>query len=213
MCSKYLTKQIIRASMDKHFLWKGNKTMETEDLQALEGLEHTFTDGEKVYGRIFPNEENSNLTEMGKHLAKEVKKNPSKFTRQYDDNMISGDDGTKIAQKQPNTPNIPEEVIIIPHFPKKTEEVIITRQTPKKMEEIKEVANEVTTGENIDTRAKSGVNKEVERKVTTRKNVNVFTISPDEFDLNKPVGKYTIEDKKKINKLHSAWKSKQGRNP
>jgi len=138
--------------------------METEDLQTLEGLEHTFTDGEKVYGRIFPNEENSNLTEMGKHLAKEVKKNPSKFTRQYDDNMISGDDGTKIAQKRPNTPNIPEEVIIIPHFPKKKEEeVIITRQSLKKEkltsgQETKEVANEATTGKNIVNRALSGVN-------------------------------------------------------
>ena len=152
--------------------------METEDLQALEGLEHTFTDGEKVYGRIFPNEENSNLTEMGKHLAKEVKKNPSKFTRQYDDNMISGDDGTKIAQKQPNTPNIPEEVIIIPHFPKKKEEeviiiphfpkkkeeeVIITRQSLKKEkltsgQETKEVADEATTGKNIVNSTPSGVN-------------------------------------------------------
>jgi len=188
--------------------------METEDLQALEGLEHTFTDGEKVYGRIFPNEENSNLTEMGKHLAKEVKKNPSKFTRQYDDNMISGDDGAKIAQTKPDEPkHAAEEVIIIPHFPKKAEEVIITRQTPKKMEEIKEIVNEIMTGKNIDTRAKSGVNEKVESKDTTRKNANVFTISPDEFDLSKPVGKYTVEDKKKINKLYSAWKSKQRRNP
>jgi len=188
--------------------------LRTEDLEKLEGLENTYTDGERVLGRIIHEQDSPNLTERGKSLVEEVKKHPTKFTRQYDDNMISGDDGAKIAQTKPDEPkHAAEEVIIIPHFPKKTEEVIITRQTPKKMEEIKEVANEVTTGENIDTRAKSGVNKEVERKVTTRKNVNVFTISPDEFDLNKPVGKYTIEDKKKINKLHSAWKSKQGRNP
>ena len=180
---------------------------EKENLYKIEGLEHTYTDGKKIRGMINPDRKRFNIIDEntpGANSSNTVEINGKTY------HYFSTDESTRDA----NTTSYVK-------INGKTYACNSTETGNKLIEAAVEldkqagirVANEVTTGKNIDTRAKSGVNEKVESKDTTRKNANVFTISPDEFDLSKPVGKYTIEDKKKINELHSAWKSKQGRNP
>ena len=118
--------------------------MKNRKLQKVEGQKFLYTDGERLYGRRFPKEENS--TEEGERLIGEVEKDPTEFIRRYDDNMISGDDGTRIRQKQQDETKQAYEEVIIPN-------------SPEKSEEKKEVANEAITGKNIDKSAESGVNK------------------------------------------------------
>ena len=148
---------------------KGDRTMKDRKLQKVEGQKFLYTDGERLYGRRFPDEENSNLTEEGKRLIREVEEKPTEFARRYDDNMISGDDNTRIHQtKQDETKQASEEVIITRQIPKKEEKPTSEQIEADKdaievkrrnIEEVKKVASEATTGENIDKRVKSGVNE------------------------------------------------------
>jgi len=67
-------------------------------LRKVEGHDLVWTDGKKLYGRRFPDEENSNTTAEGERLIREAKKNYQEQTKRNDDNMINGDDGTKLSQ-------------------------------------------------------------------------------------------------------------------
>ncbi len=148
---------------------KGDKAMENKKLQKVEGHDLVWTDGEKLYGRRFPDEENSNTTAEGERLIREAKKNYQEQTKRNDDNMINGDDGTKLSQtKQASSEYVPEEVIITRQHLKKEEKPTSEQIEADKdaieikrrnIEEVKEVASEATTGENIDNSAKSGVNE------------------------------------------------------
>jgi len=138
-------------------------------LRKVEGHDLVWTDGKKLYGRRFPDEENSGTTAEGERLIREAKKNYQEQTKRNDDNMINGDDGTKLSQKkQASSEYVPEEVIITRQHPKKEEKPTSEQIEADKdaieikrrnIEEVKKVTNEATTGENIDNSAESGVNK------------------------------------------------------
>lgn len=160
-------------------------------LRKVEGHDLVWTDGEKLYGRRFPDEENSNTTAEGERLIREAKKNYQEQIKRNDDNMINGDDGTKLSQtKQASSEYAPEEVIITRQHPKKEEKPTSEQIEADKdaieikrrnIEEVKEVTNEVTT------------------------NKNVYTF-PSGVDKKKPFGDYTPEEKETVNRLYSAWK-------
>ena len=192
---------------------------EKENLYKFEGLEHTYTDGKKIRGMINPDRERFNIIDEntpGANSSNTVEINGKTYhyfstdesTRDANTTSYVKINGKTYACNSTETGNK-----LIESAVELDKQAGIRNADNSTKKEIKEIANEVTTGKNIDTRAKSGVNEKVKIKATTRKNANVFTISSDDFDLSKPVGKYTSEDKKKINELHSAWKSKQGRNP
>ena len=163
-----------------------------KDLYKIEGLEHTYTDGEKVYGMVNPDKERFNIIDENTpdtNTSHTVEINGRTYS------YISNETGDKL---------IKNAVAL-------DKEAGIRNAGNVTKDEIEKIVDEIMTGKNIDTGAKSGVNEKVEKKVTTRRNMNVFIISPDEFDLSKPVGKFTFKDKKKINELHGVWKSKQSK--
>jgi len=161
-------------------------------LRKVEGHDLVWTDGKKLYGRRFPDEENSNTTAEGERLIREAKKNYQEQTKRNDDNMINGDDGTKLSQtKQASSEYVPEEVIITRQHPKKEEKPTSEQIEADKdaieikrrnIEEVKKVTNEVTT------------------------NKNVYTFPSGVIDKKKPFGSYTPKETETVNKLYSAWK-------
>ena len=190
-----------------------------KNLYKIEGLEHTYTDGKKIRGMINPDRKRFNIIDEntpGANSSNTVEINGKTYhyfstdesTRDANATSYVRINGKTYACNSTETGNKLIEAAV-----ELDKQAGIRNADNSTKKEIKEIVNEIMTGENINSRAKSGVNEKVESKDTTRKNANVFTISPDEFDLNKPFGEYTIEDKKKIAKLYSAWKSKQRRNP
>lgn len=135
-------------------------------LRKVEGHDLVWTDGKKLYGRRFPDEENSNTTAEGERLIREAKKNYQEQTKRNDDNMINGDDGTKLSQTKQASSEDKDAIEI----------------KRRNIEEVKKVTNEVTT------------------------NKNVYIFPSGVIDKKKPFGDYTLEETETVDKLYSAWK-------
>ena len=158
-----------------------------KDLYKVKGLEHTYTDGKRVYGMVNPDRERFNIIDEntpGANSFHTVEINGRTYP------YISNETGDELIK---NAVELDKRAGI-------------RNADNSTKKEIKEIVNEIMTGENINSSAESGANEEVKIKATHRKNVNVFTISSDDFDVKKPCGEYTDEDKKTIDELHSAWK-------
>jgi hypothetical protein len=110
-------------------------------LRKVEGHDLVWTDGKKLYGRRFPDEENSGTTAEGERLIREAKKNYQEQTKRNDDNMINGDDGTKLSQTKQASSEDKDAIEV----------------KSRNIEEVKKVTNEATTDEDIIVKAPAGV--------------------------------------------------------
>ena len=138
---------------------------EKENLYKIEGLEHTYTDGKKIRGMINPDRKRFNIIDEntpGANSSNTVEINGKTYhyfstdesTRDANATSYVRINGKTYACNSTETGNKLIEAAV-----ELDKQAGIRNADNSTKEEVKEVANEATTGKNIDTRAKSGVNE------------------------------------------------------